>query len=149
MWANPQFSTDLFTFVKENRKRKLHFLCSVTYDKNPLKMVAFSQFWPEFVTLGNFYFANMLSQYKLQKTNNRFIENNVIFQKFKDTVLRNYTNSKKGNWLKLYQSKSLFVDNNNNNNNNDNNINNNNNNISNDNNSSDANDDFSLQSNFK
>ena len=90
-------STDLFTFVKEILKSKLHLLCSVAYNKNPLKMVTFSKFWPEFVTLGNFYFPNMLSQYKLQKIDNILIENNVIFQKFKDTVLINYTNSKKGN----------------------------------------------------
>ena len=70
----------------------------------------------------------MLSRYKWQKIDNILIENNVIFQKFKDTVLINYTNSKKGNWLKLYQSKSLFVDNNNNNAN-DNNGNSHNNNI--------------------
>ena len=84
----------------------------------------------------------MLSRYKLQKIDNILIENNVIFQKFKDTVLINYTNSKKGNWLKLCQIKSLFVDNNNNNNNNNDNNNNgnNNNNINNDN--IDANDDI-------
>ena len=73
---------------------------------------------------------------------NILVENNVIFQKFKDTVLINYTNSRKANWLKLFQNQSLFADNNSNNNNN---------NINNDNNSGvcDANDDFSLQSNFK
>ena len=86
---------------------------------------------------------------------NVLVENNVIFQKFKDTVLINYTNSRKANWLKLFQNQSLFADNsnNNNNNNNNNNINNDNNinNINNDNNIGvcDANDDFSLQSNFK
>ena len=70
---------------------------------------------------------------------NVLVENNVIFQKFKDTVLINYTNSRKANWLKLFQNQSLFADNSNNNN------------INNDNNSGvcDANDDFSLQSNFK
>ena len=74
----------------------------------------------------------MLSRYKLQKMVNIVIEDNGIFQNFKDTI------SKKRNWLKLYQSKSLFVDNNNSNNNN--------NNINNDNNSGacDANDDLSL-----
>ena len=73
---------------------------------------------------------------------NILVENNVIFQKFKDTVLINYTNSRKANWLKLFQNQSLFADNSNNNNNN---------NINNDNNIGvcDANDDFSLQSNFK
>ena len=75
---------------------------------------------------------------------NIFVENNVIFQKFKDTVLINYTNSRKANWLKLFQNQSLFADNSNNNNNNNNNINNDNN-IG----VCDANDDFSLQSNFK
>ena len=72
---------------------------------------------------------------------NVLVENNVIFQKFKDTVLINYTNSRKANWLKLFQNQSLFADNSNNNNNN----------INNDNNIGvcDANDDFSLQSNFK
>ena len=72
---------------------------------------------------------------------NILVENNVIFQKFKDTVLINYTNSGKANWLKLFQNQSLFADNSNNNNNN----------INNDNNIGvcDANDDFSLQSNFK
>ena len=72
---------------------------------------------------------------------NILVENNVIFQKFKDTVLINYTNSRKANWLKLFQNQSLFADNSNNNNNN----------INNDNNIGvcDANDDFSLQSNFK
>ena len=60
-------------------------------------MVRFSQFWPEFVTLGNFYFPNLLSRYKLSKNDNILIENNVIFQQFKNTVLINYTNSKKGN----------------------------------------------------
>ena len=78
MLANSQFSTDLFTFVKEIRKRKLHLLCSLTYNKNLLKMVRFSQFWPEFVTLGNFYFPNLLSRYKLSKNDNILIENNVI-----------------------------------------------------------------------
>ena len=78
---------------------------------------------------------------------NILIENNVIFQKFMDTVLINYTNSKKENWLTLYQNKSLFIDNNNNNNIDSNNKNNN---INNDNNSGvfDANDD-TLQNSFK
>ena len=78
---------------------------------------------------------------------NILIENNVIFQKFMDAVLINYTNSKKANWLTLYQNKSLFIDNNNNNNIDSNNKNNN---INNDNNSGvfDANDD-TLQNSFK
>ena len=39
----------------------------------------------------------MLFRYKLQKMDNILVENNVIFQKFKDTVLINYTNSRKAN----------------------------------------------------
>ena len=77
---------------------------------------------------------------------NILIENNLIFQKFMDTVLINYTNYKKANWLTPYQNKSLFIDNNNNNID----SNNKNNNINNDNNSGvfDANDD-TLQNSFK
>ena len=33
MWANPQFPADLVTFTEEILNGKLHFSCSVLYDR--------------------------------------------------------------------------------------------------------------------